>query len=385
MPALARRSIALLLALLAAGCAQHILPAATPSGIVAPEELETSLFLIGDAGEPRAGGEPVLIALARQLAEAPAKSIVVFLGDNSYPLGIPDPSDPTYTEAVRRLADQVAAVRDAGATGYMVPGNHDWRRGRAGGLASVQRADVLADSAGKGKVVQEPGNGCPGPVVIDPTSHLRLVLVDTQWFLQSRGDERPEGTGTGCVAGMGAAYDSIRTVLGNGAGRHVVIATHHPVASGGEHAGFFTWKDHLFPLTKVQSWLWLPLPIIGSAYPIARKAGISDQDFGSGRYGAMRDSLLGIMAEHPPLVFASGHDHSQQVISLGPLGTQLVTGAGIYGHLDPVHSTDGTRVAISESGFMRLDIARNGHVRLGVHVVDAQGGSKEVYSQWLVH
>lgn len=368
-------------ALLVGACAQHILPRPAPEAVVPSDSLEVALFLIGDGGDPAPGGEPVLEALSKQLRADPARSLVVFLGDNAYELGIPDSSDPTWAEARRRLTDQVAAVRDAGARGYMVPGNHDWRRGREGGLAAVRRADVLVDSAGAGQVVQEPAGGCPGPVVVDATPHVRLVLVDTQWFLQEH--ERPEGAQFGCVPSASAAYDSIRTVLASAGDRRVVIATHHPIASGGEHGGFFEWKDHIFPLRHLQSWLWLPLPIIGSAYPVSRMSGITDQDFAGGRYGAMRDSLRAVMQARPPLVFASGHDHSQQVISLGELGTQLVSGAGIYGHLDPVHSTDGTRVAISESGFMRLDVTTTGKVRLGVHVVDASGDSREVYSQWL--
>lgn len=364
---------------MAYGCAGHVLPGTPGAHPIAADSIETSLFLVGDGGSPAAGGEPVLIALGRELQKHPARSVVVFLGDNVYPVGIPDTSDPTYAEARRHLVAQVEAVRDAGARGYLIPGNHDWRRGREGGLEAVRRADRLADSAGAGAVTQLPDGGCPGPVVVDVRQRLRLVLLDTQWWLQS--NARPEGTE--CSPDAGVALDSIRAALAGAAGRTVVVAGHHPLVSGGEHGGFFEWKDHIFPLRHVVKWLWLPLPVIGSAYPIARTSGITDQDFAGGRYRALRDSMAAAFSLHPPQLYASGHEHSLQVIDSGPARMHAVSGAGYYGHVDPVTSVAGTRVAISESGFMLVEIATDGRARLAVLTVNAGGATTEVYSTWL--
>ncbi len=320
------------------------------------------------------------MALDRELRKRPERSVVLFLGDNAYPLGIPDPGDPSYPEAKRRLMAQVELVRNAGARGYLLPGNHDWRRGRQGGLDAVRRADFLVDSAGAGRVVQVPNQGCPGPEVVDASAHLRLVLLDTQWWLQS--SERPD---TACTPPGGLAYHAIGEALGSAGSRVVVVAGHHPLVSGGEHGGFFDWKDHIFPLRHLVSWLWLPLPVIGSAYPIARTSGITDQDFAGGKYRTFRDSLGAAFAAHPPRIYASGHDHSLQVIDSGPARTQLISGGGYYGHVDPVTSQPGTKVAISASGFMRLDVATDGRIRLAVVTVDAGGSGTEVHSEWLEH
>lgn len=370
-----------MMAALVYGCAGHVLPGTPGAHPIAADSIETSLFLVGDAGEPPASGDPVFVALGRELGRHPARSVAIFLGDNAYPLGIPDTSDPTYTEARRRLLAQVEVVRNAGARGYLVPGNHDWRRGREGGLAAVRRADFLVDSAGQGQVVQVPNHGCPGPEVVDAGTRLRLVLLDTQWWLQS--NERPEGPDSGCTPEGSQAFGAISDALASAQGRVVVVAGHHPLVSGGEHGGFFEWKDHIFPLRHVVSWLWLPLPVIGSAYPIARTSGITDQDFAGDRYSAFRDSLGAAFAANPPRIYASGHDHSLQVIDSGPARTQVVSGGGYYGHVDPVTSVPGTKVAISASGFVLVDIATDGRVRLAVITVAADGSSTEVYSAWL--
>ena len=109
-----------------AACVPHRpAPSAVPP--VAPEQLALRVYLIGDAGAPDPRGEPVLQALSRDLNAGPGKRVVVFLGDNAYPRGLPEPGRPGRREAERRLTAQIEVVTQAGATGYFVLGNHDWK------------------------------------------------------------------------------------------------------------------------------------------------------------------------------------------------------------------------------------------------------------------
>lgn len=88
----------------------------------APEEIEITLFLIGDAGEPdpREVGAP-LDSIYAQASLAPERSIILFLGDNVYPTGIPEEGQAEWADARRRLAAQVNAV-PPGARGIFIPG-----------------------------------------------------------------------------------------------------------------------------------------------------------------------------------------------------------------------------------------------------------------------
>ena len=64
-----------------------------------------------------------------------------------------------------------------------------------------------------------------------------------------------------------------------------------------------------------------------------------------------------------------------------------MSGAGILGHASLVRHIEGTVFAREAAGFMRLDVTRDGRIRLSVTTVvpegTRQGESSEVYSAWL--
>ena len=279
--------------------------------------METSLFLIGDAGHADRPDHPVVSAVREAASSSPAPSLILFLGDNAYPQGLPERED-----------------------------------------------------------------GCPGPVTVDVGPSVRLVLLDTQWWLHEH--EKPVDPTSTCPADSEEeVLGSLRDATRGAAGRHVFVAGDHPPASGGPHGGYFPLVDHLFPLRELRKWLWLPLPIVGSAYPLARQNGISTQDLSSRRYRHLRDSLASVFRDAPPLAFLAGHDHGLQVLSGGAVRHVLVSGSGSYDHNNAVKRLDRTRYAAARPGFMRVDILGDGRLRLRVLLVDADGRTTEAFATWL--
>lgn len=345
-----------------------------------PAEAAQSLFLIGDAGRPAAAGEPVLVALGRDLARDPGRSTVVFLGDDVYPAGLPGPDYPQIEEMRRRLDDQLAVALSSGVRGVMIPGNHDWEKGGAGGWAAVRRLQQRVEERAGAAVTFAPRDGCPGPVVLDVGERLRLVALDTQWWLQ-RGP-KPVRPSADCEGASEAEVEGrLAAALDGRGGREVVVLAHHPLESGGPHGGRFGPKQHLFPLTELRGWAWLPLPIVGSAYPLTRGAGASPQDIPSASYGHMREAFASVLRERRPLAWASGHEHVLQVIESPRFGRVLVSGAGIYGHASYVHDVQGSRYQAPRAGYMRLDLLRDGGKRLAVIEVARDGSAREAWSE----
>ncbi|HEX9726926.1 MAG TPA: hypothetical protein VGA37_00305 [Gemmatimonadales bacterium] len=342
--------------------------------------IEHSLFLIGDVGNPASPVEPVLAALHTAMARNAPHSTVVFLGDNIYPRGMLRVGHADRADSERRVVMQVHAV-PAASRGFFIMGNHDWRRGADDGWQAVKDQEAFIISLARSSVRVAPGDGCPGPETVDLSPQLRLVLLDTQWWLH--GDVKPRDPESACPTdSMGEIATAIRGTVAAAGDRHVVVVGHHPLVSGGVHGGRFDWKDHVFPLRALKRWLWIPLPIIGSLYPLVRGGGISSQDMPSSTNRRLRDSLSAAFAGIP-IAYAAGHDHNLQVLHGDQAQFLLVSGAGYYGHTSKAFRTPETYFARATSGFMQIDILTDGRVRLGVLEVDQHGTAAELFSMWL--
>jgi hypothetical protein len=218
--------------------------------------------------------------------------------------------------------------------------------------------------------------------VVDIGRRLRLILLDTQWWLHP--GPRPEHPTSSCPTDSEREItDSLRRALTSSNERMVMVAQHHPLMSGGVHGGYFGLVDHIFPLRAIKSSLWIPLPLLGSLYPTGRAEGISSQDLGSRAYRHMIRSLGAAFRAAPPSLHAAGHEHNLQVIKGGPARLHLVSGTGIYDHTGPAVAVRGTLFARRASGFARLDIPGTGRARLAVITVDQKGRGSEVFSTWV--
>jgi hypothetical protein len=347
-----------------------------------PDQVAFTLFLIGDAGEPAKGSEPVLTSLRRDLALAGARAAVAFLGDNLYPAGLPAPDPRERREPERRLDAQLHAVRDSGARAVFVPGNHDWRKGGKDGWEAVKRQEQYLEARGGPTVSFLPNGGCPGPELMDVSDRLRLVALDTQWWLHAHA--RPEHPTSPCGADSEAeVLAALRVALSDAGGRDVVVLAHHPFVSGGAHGGRFTLRQHLFPLTDAKRGLWLPLPLVGSIYPVSRGSGVSAQDQASHEYRHMREALAGAAAAHPPLAWTGGHEHVLQVIESPQWGRVLVSGAGSFDHTSHVEDVPGSVYRAQRAGYLRIDLLQDGTRRLGVTLVAKDGSSREGFAKLL--
>lgn len=332
-------------------------PAFTPSADTG--RVLYRLLLIGDAGEPK-DPEPVLTVADAWAGRHRGRSHVVFLGDNAYPNGL---VASRRADAERRLARQIDAFAASGTPVTFVPGNHDWDRSNEEGLTAVQAQAAFVRSRGAGFA---PEAGCPGPEVIDlpdrTTPLVRVVAVDTQWFLHKH------ARGAGCAADTPEAVEAaLRTAADTRV--PLVVVGHHPLATNGPHGGFHDWRSHLFPLAELYGWgKRVPLPIIGSLYPMFRSLVPSRQDIGSPANVQMRlaiERALGSVTTPPLKIYAAGHEHSLQVLRQAGVDYALVSGAGSSQHESAVTKRYNTLYASSQAGFMAIDVLESG-ARLSV-------------------
>lgn len=343
--------------LLALGCATGTPPefrGEPPMDFPEPDAVDAVVFLVGDAGAATRDNSPVLSRLSSDVEywaerlERDSAVTVAFLGDNVYPVGVRDRTRPEFPADSARLWSQVSVLsgpfaRERGAAGFFLAGNHDW--GNTTGEAGVDRlrnqAALLDSARARGSavwMVPEPGD--PGPWVNDVRANVRLMAIDTHWFLQSPTAQARSEFFLAMYEAMAAAED-----------RHLMILAHHPYQSAGPH-GLLTPGDQG----------------LGLMY-LMRKSGTLVQDLNSPIYSDFRSRLDATFDQvgRPPLVFAAGHDHSLQVLDPDREGgpeTVLVSGAG--SKLTPVADAEELRYAASRPGYMMLIFRRNEAVDLYV-------------------
>lgn len=381
-------SLILFLFILFSGCGvQHIYIAEKYQGIViekpADDDIVQRVLLIGDAGEPSSDiREPVLDALEIQAMIMPQKTVIVFLGDNIYPYGLDDPDSELRIISESRLNEQIKVGENSKAHTVFVPGNHDWDQGGRYGWAKIIAQEEYVKAKGDTNLYYYPGNGCPGPVIED-FPNLRMIYLDTQWWLHPH--NKPTAENSNCdYTSEDEVIKAIENAFETAEGRFIILNAHHPLATHGPHGGYFPWIDHIFPLLNLHHQLWLPLPIIGSLYPLARILGITPQDLMNGMYQNLIAKMENALKKYDNWTFAAGHEHSIQVLEGVNNNYYLISGFGTSIHHGEVTVGDNTVYADNEQGFMQVDILKDGKARLAIYQVDEETGNWiEIFTMWL--
>jgi len=271
--------------------------------------LKFRIYLIGDAGEMEDGHHPVVQDVRKKLqSDSLIPTHIIYLGDNIYPSGMPTSKDSDRAEAELILKTQLDLTQLISGKIWMVPGNHDWERGKSDGLNSVNRAEeYVQEHYTEDKVMWLPSGGCPGPNVIPLDPETLLITLDSQWWLQQKG--KP-GADSDCdYKSEEEVLAALGYLLEENQNKTILVAMHHPLRSYGPHNGGYNWKNHLFPLTDVDPNLYIPLPIVGSIYPLYRSWFGDIQDLPHPKYEAMIRALDTVFQSHPNIIQVAGHEH----------------------------------------------------------------------------
>ncbi len=363
------RCLIVMLAFCAHGCGYgaYVRPGLAVVSPVSDERVEFRLLLVGDIGSDvilRPEGWPLLDRLNQEL-QSGGHSVVVFLGDNVYPAGVPVDVETSEARTAERTMRAVLAAASPARDVIFVPGNHDWNDSRPGGHDRILAQDALirrlAGTDSPARLM--PSDGCQGPISLDLASVARLVVIDTEWLLTVDDPQRkPVGTETGCTYGPAATastfpgdrltsdafYEALEGQVQGAGDRTIVLLSHHPLRSRGPHGG------HL-------GGSWLPY-----VWPAIRRLIPRRQDFGSSVNRQMRHRLDEVLqgADAQLVIAAAGHDHNLQVFDDSAGMYYLVSGSG--SKASPAGRTPATIFKRGALGYMRLDFLVDDRVHLTV-------------------
>lgn len=342
-----------------------LLTGLTPSFSQPGKPVVNTLFLVGDGGEPYVKDSPLGKVLSTKLAEAGPNSMVLFLGDNIYPAGLPDSTSPKYRRAEASLRTQVDFLSGHDTRAIFIPGNHDWQHWGKRGLEYVHNQQRWIDSLKDSRITMLPRNGCPGPVQVPLNDKNLLVIVDTQWFIHQW--DKPRDADLCGASNTKDVLLMVEDIFRANPDKRIIIAAHHPLITYGEHGGVFHWTTHLFPLREISDHLYLPLPVLGSIYPLYRSTLGHLQDTPHPLYKQFATALRGIMAEHPGSLFLAGHEHALQHIVRD--STHFIV-SGSASKTEWVKKKGYAVFAEDVNGFVQVDLNADGSVAIKVFRVD---------------
>ncbi|HEX5151046.1 MAG TPA: metallophosphoesterase [Parafilimonas sp.] len=294
----------------------------TATFATAQDSIVHRVIFIGDAGEMNADQKAVIQSASEKILSN--KTTVIYLGDNIYPTGMALPGTKNETQTKEIMQSQFVPMRSKGAPVYFIPGNHDWDRMGSDGLEKIKLQWQYLNNQHDSLVKLVPANGCPDPYEIEVSDSMVIIAFDSEWWLFPFGKNNPDAmceckTKDEITARFEELFYKNRY-------KTILLASHHPFQTYGRHGGYYSWKDHLFPFTAVNKNFYLPLPVIGSLYPLLRKTFPSAEDMGHPLYEDMIRKVNGITNSIPNVIHVAGHEHTLQFIKNDQI--QIVSGAG---------------------------------------------------------
>lgn len=281
------------------------------------------VIFIGDAGEMDTQQSAVLKHAAANVIKG--KTTVMYLGDNIYPKGMGLPGSKEEQQTKEILRSQYQPMREQGAPVYFIPGNHDWDKMGPDGLAKIKRQWEFLEEQNDSLLKLVPRDGCPDPVEIQVSPDVTIIAFDSEWWLFPYSKDNPDAE---CDCNnRDAVINRLEELLDKNRDKVILLASHHPFKTYGTHGGYYSWKDHLFPFSALNKNLLVPMPLIGSLYPLLRSAFPTPEDTGNPLYQYMVKRIEQVFNRFPNIVRVAGHEHGLQFIK-DKNSLQVVSGAG---------------------------------------------------------
>ncbi len=299
-----------------------------------------SLFLIGDAGQysPANDNHKKLFQIINNYNENDKG--IVFLGNYISPEISKDKSNDY--EDLKKVVE--FKLKDFDGPVCFVPGRGDWANGSSDGKDMIRWARKTLKKQFDDNDLNIPEAACPGPLEIEISESLVLILFDTQWWLH------PYDTRFGkCdIEDESDVWTALQDALRRNRNKQIVVAGYHPVVSYGETGGRF------------------PLPKSLTPVAVYRKFLGSRSDFAHPLYKSMKENLKTILNEFPNVIYASSEEQNFQYSKEGNIH-QIIGGSLVGGDYLKENKVEcGSR----EAGYSRLDFYVDGRVKINFYTLN---------------
>ncbi len=322
----------------------------------AAQSADARIIFIGDAGKIDRAQAMVLRHASQQIIKG--RTHVVFLGDNIYPNGIGLPGSREEATTKEILRSQFVPMRKNGAAVYFIPGNHDWDRSGKLGLAKVKRQSDYLKEQGDALLKMLPADGCPDPMAIKINDKFTIIVYDSEWWLFPY--TKNNSSGACKCKNEQEVLDRLKQLVEQNKGKTLLVASHHPFKTYGEHGGY---KE---------------IPVFGGLYRVVKSTFPFKQDTAHPLYQNMVSKITAVFKGVPNVIYVAGHDHGLQFIE--GQNIQIVSGAGAK--QSDVHKGAGSLFATAKPGYVIADLTSPQQLKISFFA-ETEKGIQAVFTKMI--
>jgi len=239
---------------------------------------------------------------------------------------------------------------------FFIPGN----------LNALVRKESIVEGALDGKDVIIPDDGCPGPEVKNLNKNVKLIALNSQWWLETQSDQD-----TGCRnKNKFQIIEELKELLDKNDDKYIILAIYHSVIADGIHNGYIEPYKYL-----------LPLPVIGLTKPFFNKMFGSDQNFTHPQYSEFRDEILQSIKGYKNVIVCSANENNLQYFEADDQHF-IISGSG--SETSPLPKNSKALFSLAEKGLARLDFDKNGSVRVNFMIAEGDGNKSPKYSKEII-
>lgn len=297
------------------------------------------IWLLGNTADIPPGS-PYWGQLRQELERAAEPVYLLIAGDI-----VPDCDGKHPPEAlVKALLDLARGLE--GIQVGLLPGDRDWADSGPDGWDCVREMEEYVLKNAPPNVDWLIDDGCPGPDMVEIGDNILLLALNTQWW--NHPFRKPIPADAVCDEIVEAAiHEEIEDAIKENQERNLLITGHFPPYSLGKYGGFFPLSTHLLP------------PVAGGIYAVFHENVGSVRDISNERFEKLAGYLLGLAREYENIVFLSGHEANQQVLSY--YGNYLInSGAPVAASYAARNRL--ARLAEARPGLIQLHYEANGAV-----------------------
>ena len=286
------------------------------SSEIVDKKLDHKFILVGDGGNANTPeAEDNFNFIRENIVNSDENTTVLFLGDNIYPKGLPDSLNPARKTAEEILNKQLDLVKDFKGSTYFIAGNHDWYS-KLDGL--IDQKEYVADHLKNKKAFMPRKYESIDKIEIN--DQITLITIDSEWFIQDWNKYNNINKDSE-IRNREDFFEEFKSLINKNQNKVTLVAIHHPLFSGGDHGGYFSFREHIFPYKNI------PLPVLGSMINYLRKTtGASPADVQYKLYQSLINRLKTIATNQEQVIFISGHEHNLQYIEQAGV-KQIISGS----------------------------------------------------------